>query len=285
LPMRLIGWFIMDLPRCVVGYQRLREVLETKPKITASLEPEELGAGALGVTANDVVFGYEGYTVLDGVTFDVAPNESIALVGPTGSGKSTLANLLVRLDDPDSGSISVGGIDLRCATPDDLQRKVAVVFQDTFLFATTLRENIAAGLDLDDAAVEAAARQARAHDFITALPGGYDSVVGERGVTLSGGQRQRIALARALARRPRVLILDDATSSVDPRIEADILNTLSRELETTLVVIAYRVSTIRLANRVLFLNDGRITAEGSHDELLHFPAYAAMVRAYERSAA
>ena len=285
LPMRLIGWFIMDLPRCVVGYTRLKEVLETPVKVTGSRDPEPWPDGPLGIAATDVVYGYDGYTVLDGVSFRVEPNESVALVGPTGSGKSTLAQLLVRLDDPDSGSIRAGGIDLRCAVPDEIQRDIAVVFQESFLFATTLRENIALGLDIDDDDIEAAARLARAHDFITALPEGYDSVVGERGVTLSGGQRQRVALARALVRKPRVLILDDATSSVDPRIEAEILDSLRNELDTTLLVIAYRVSTIRLAQRVLFLNDGRIVADGAHDELMEVPGYEAMVRAYERSAA
>jgi ABC-type multidrug transport system fused ATPase/permease subunit len=285
LPMRLIGWFIMDLPRAVVGYTRLQEVFTTPVKVTGSRDPEPVPGGPLGIAADEVVYSYGGHKVLDGISFAVEANESVALVGPTGSGKSTLAQLLVRLDDPDAGTISAGGVDLRCAAQEELQREIAVVFQESFLFATSLRENIALGLDIDDAEIEAAARLARAHDFISALPEGYDSIVGERGVTLSGGQRQRVALARALVRKPRILILDDATSSVDPRVEAEILDSLRSDLDTTLIVIAYRVSTIRLAHRVLFLNEGRIVAEGAHDELLAFPGYEAMVRAYERSAA
>ena len=215
---------------------------------------------------------------------EVAPNESIALVRPTGSGKSTLAHLLVRLADPDFGSVRLGGVDLRHVDAGELRRVAAMVFQESFLFATSVRDNIALEQEISDEEIERAARLAQAHGFIERLPGRYDAVLGERGVTLSGGQRQRLALARALVRRPRLLILDDATSAVDPTVEAAILNGLRGELETTLIVVAYRVSTIALADRVLFLDDGRIVAEGTHRDLLSHPAYLAMVNAYERAA-
>ena len=191
----------------------------------------------------------------------------------------------MRLADPDSGSIGIGKVDLRHLDPEVLRSNAAIVFQESFLFASSIRENIALGQEVPQHEVERAARLAQAHGFIQALPHGYETVVGERGLTLSGGQRQRVALARALARRPRLLILDDATSSVDSTVEAAILEGLRRELDTTLVMVAYRVSSISLADRVLFLEGGRIAAEGTHEQLLAHPAYEAMVRAYERGAA
>jgi ATP-binding cassette subfamily B protein len=196
-----------------------------------------------------------------------------------------VAHLLVRLADPVSGSILLGGIDLRRLDADALRRDAAIVFQETFLFATTIRENMTLGADIPDREIRHAAKLARAHEFVMSFPDGYETAVGERGVTLSGGQRQRVAIARALLRRPRLLILDDATSAVDPTIEAAILDSLRRELQATLVIVAYRVSTIALADRVLYLDGGRIAASGTHAELLAHPDYEAMVRAYERGAA
>ena len=280
-PTRMIGFVLAEIPRAVVGRERLHGVL-TEP--VDVLPPErgcDLPDGALGLSVDSVRFSYDGHPVLDGISFDVAPNESIALVGSTGSGKSTLAELMVRLADPDSGRISLGGIDLRDLAPGRLQQAVGAVFQRGFLFATTIRENIALEAPVSDAELVRAARLAQADSFIEELPRGYDTVVGERGVTLSGGQRQRIALARALLRRPRVLILDDATSAVDPTVEARILDGLRRELDTTLIVIAYRVSTISLADRVLFLEKGRIAAHGTHRHLMGHARYRAMVLAYE----
>lgn len=284
-PMRLIGWVLSDIPRAVVGRERLETVFTDPTELLTSADGVRLPDGPLAVEVQNVSFSYDGHRILDNIDFRVAPNESVALVGSTGAGKSTLAHLLVRLADPDLGRISIGGIDLRAVAIDDLRGRVSIVFQESFLFAASILDNIALELDPSRAEVERAAKLAQAHDFIERLPHGYDTVVGERGITLSGGQRQRVALARALLRRPRVLILDDATSSVDATIEQRILAGLRHELDTTLIVIAYRVSTISLADRVLFLENRRVVAEGRHLELLNtYPAYEAMVRAYEKTA-
>ena len=280
-PMRMIGFVLAEIPRAVVGRERLHGVFSEPTDVLPPARGTELPRGPLGVSVDSVSFGYQGRRVLRDVSFDVAPNESIALVGPTGAGKSTLAELLVRLADPETGSISVAGLDLRDIAPGRLQQAVSAVFQRGFLFGTTIRENIALEAPVSDGDLRAAACLAQADDFIAELPRGYDTVVGERGVTLSGGQRQRVALARALLRRPRILILDDATSAVDPTVEAAILDGLRRELHTTLILIAYRVATISLADRVLFLDEGRIAAQGTHQELMRYAPYADMVRAYE----
>jgi len=282
-PMRFIGWILAELPRAVVGYDRLQEVFSTDVTIGPPAHPVTLPAGPLGIEVRDVRHLYDGLPALDGVSFEVQPGESVAIVGPTGVGKSTLAQLLVRLADPDEGRILVGGVDVRDADPIALRQDVAIVFQESFLFAESVRENIELDSGAGEAGIVRAAMVASADRFIRELPEGYDTVVGERGHTLSGGQRQRVALARALVRAPRVLILDDATSSVDPTIEAEILSALRRELSTTLIVVAYRLSTIRLADRVIFLEDGAVKATGSHEALLAGqPGYAAIINAYER---
>jgi ATP-binding cassette subfamily B protein len=284
-PMRLIGFMLSDIPRAVVGYARIEGVLREPVTLPGAEERLPLPHGPLGVSGRHVTFHYGSNRVLDDLSFEIGANESVAIVGSTGSGKSTLAQLLVRLEDPDAGSIRLSGVDLRHLDPQALRGQTAIVFQESFLFADSVRDNIALGLDVSDEDVREAAHLAQADGFIRELPHGYATVLGERGVTLSGGQRQRVALARGLVRRPRLLILDDATSATDPTVEAAILEGLRRELQATLVVVAYRVSTISLAHRVLFLEDGRIAAEGSHADLLRFAPYEAMVRAYERGAA
>ena len=282
-PMRFIGWILAELPRAVVGWDRLQTVFEEQVTVTPPSHPQGLPDGPLGVAVRGVRRRYDDQLVLGGVSFEVAPSESVAIVGQTGVGKSTLSQLLVRLADPDEGSVAIGGVDLREVDPTSLRRSTAIVFQESFLFSTNVRENIALDSGADDDAVEAAARIASADRFIRALPDAYDTVVGERGHTLSGGERQRVALARAIVRSPRVLILDDATSAVDPSIEADILGALRRELRTTLIVVAYRLSTIRLADRVIYLEGGRVAGTGTHEDLLEtMPGYAAIIHAYER---
>ena len=265
-PMRFIGWILSELPRAVVSYARLEGIFAEPVTVLPAARPVRLP------------------DVLDEVSLRIEPDESVAIVGPTGVGKSTLAQLLVRLDDPDDGEVLIGGVNLRHADAASLRDATAIVFQESFLFAAPVRDNIGLDTGADPEAIEYAARLCQADAFIRRLPEGYDTVVGERGHTLSGGQRQRVALARALVRRPRLLILDDATSAVDPTIEAQILGALRRELDTTLVVVAYRLSTIRLADRILYLEDARLPATASHDELLEtMPGYAAMIHAYERS--
>jgi ATP-binding cassette subfamily B protein len=283
-PMRFVGWILSELPRAVVGYARLEQVFEAQIKVEPPVDPLPLPDGPLGIELRDVVYSFgEEQLVLNGVSLTIAPDEAVAVVGPTGVGKSTLTQLMVRLDDPEQGAVLVGGVDLRRADPQALRDATAMVFQESFLFAESIRDNIALDTGVNDEEVERAAVMAQADRFIRSLPHGFDTVVGERGHTLSGGQRQRIALARALVRHPRIMILDDATSAVDPTIEAQILGALRSALATTLVVVAYRLSTIRLADRVVYVEDGKVIASGSHDELLAtVPGYTAMIRAYEK---
>jgi ATP-binding cassette subfamily B protein len=281
-PMRFIGWILAELPRAVVGWDRLQAVFHEQVTVVPPGRPVKLPDGPLDVEVDGLRHLYDGIPVLDGVSFRVEAGESVAIVGPTGVGKSTLSMILVRLADPDAGAVRIGGVDVREADPASLRHATAIVFQESFLFATSVKENIALDAKASEAQVFHAAEVASADRFIRALPHGYETVVGERGHTLSGGERQRVALARALVRRPRLLILDDATSAVDPAIEADILAALREELSTTLIVVAYRLSTIRLADRVIFLEDGRVAATGTHETLLETsPGYAAIIHAYE----
>jgi ABC-type multidrug transport system fused ATPase/permease subunit len=281
-PMRFVGWILSELPRAVVGYDRLERVFAERVTVPPPAHPLALPEGPLAVEVEHVSYTYGGERVLDDVSFRIAPDETVAIVGRTGVGKSTLAQLLVRLDDPTGGVVRAGGLDLREADPGSLRDSTAIVFQESFLFAAPVRDNIALASGAGGERVERAAALAQADRFIRALPNEYDTVVGERGHTLSGGQRQRVALARALVREPRLLILDDATSAVDPTIEGQILDGLRRQLQTTLVLVAYRLSTIRLADRVLFLEDGRVAATGTHDELAaSVSGYSQMIRAYE----
>lgn len=279
-PMRVFGFFLQELPRAVVSVDRVDGVLAEADSQAMPGVGARLPAAQPALSVRDVHYAYDGQEVLRGVTFDVASEETVALVGATGSGKSTLLRLLVRLDDPERGRIELGGVALDELDPAELRAVTALVFQESFLFASSLRENIAPGGE-GDGLVREAARVAQVERFVPELPHGWDTVVGERGVTLSGGQRQRVALARALARRPKLLLLDDATSAVDPSVEAAILDGIRGQGPTSLLIVAHRLSTIRLADRVVFLDGGRVVAEGTHDELLSLPEYQAIVAAYE----
>jgi ATP-binding cassette subfamily B protein len=281
-PVRAIGWVLNELPRSVVGYDRLQVVL------TATGQQEYgdntlFGDGPVALGVRDVAFSYTEDPVLTGVTFDVAPGRTVAIVGPTGSGKSTLASLLVRLVDPDSGKVLLDGADARSYA--SLAGPVALAPQTAFLFDDTVRGNITLGADLSDEDVWAALRIAQADGFVAALADGLGTIVGERGTTLSGGQRQRLALARAVARRPRLLVMDDATSAVDPTVEQRILAGLRGSSEhATVVVVAYRRATIALADEVVFVEEGSVADRGSHEDLLgRCEGYRNLVTAYERA--
>ena len=285
-PMRVVGFLLEEMPRSVVALDRIDGVLAAAPEAVPS-QPRALPAGPLDVTAEAIAYGYvDGTPVLQDCDVRIAAGAVVALVGPTGCGKTTLCELLAGLDRPDQGVVRVGGVDLTEVTRDELRTSVALVFQESFLFADTIANNIAIGTDAGDTSLRWAAGVAQVARYVESLPARYDTSIGERGVTLSGGQRQRIALARALVRRPRFLLLDDATSAVDATVEARILRGLRDELDMTTLIVAHRVSTIALADRVLFMQDGRIVASGPHTELLASNRdYEAMVRAYEQEVA
>ena len=283
-PFRVMGFLLEELPRAVVAHDRVQAVLRTSVREVPE-DPVPLPAGPLPVALDHVTFAYGDDVVLDDVVADVPAGEVVALVGPTGSGKTTLCLLVAGLRTPRAGAVRLGGVPVTTADPAALHRAVVPVFQEAFLFADSVRENLSLGDEVDDDAIWAALEVARARTFVERLPGGLDEVVGERGVTLSGGQRQRLALARAILRRPQVLLLDDATSAVDAQVERQILDGLRGEISATTIVVAHRLSTIAMADRVLYLDGGRIVAAGRHQELLALPGYRALVRAYEEDAA
>lgn len=286
-PLRLIGFVLWEVSGSLAAYRRVEKVLEVDDRVRyGPLEPTQ-GVGAAGLASDgSLSFGFDENVVLADVDIDIRAGETVAIVGPTGSGKSTLVTLFARLWDPTVGAIRLDGRDLREFARSALAGEVAFVGQDVFLFDDSVRGNIAFGVDASDEEVVEAARLAAAHDFIMELPDGYATRLGERGTSLSGGQRQRIALARALIRRPRLLILDDATSAVDPSIETGILVRLKDSaLPSTVVLVAYRRSSIALADRVVYLEDGRVLGQGTHDELMAtVPGYQRLIRAYEEDA-
>lgn len=271
-PIQQLAWLVNAAGEAQAGLQRTFEVLETKPEIASPPDGIRLPVLRGQVTFNNVSFKYTGEKIpaLHDIHLDVQPNQMVALIGPTGSGKTSLINLIPRFYDVTRGCVCVDGVDVRRVDLDSLRRQIGIVLQTSLLFSASIRENLAYGRP--DASLEeiiAAAKAAQAHEFILELPNGYDTIIGERGVTLSGGQRQRIAIGRALLMDPRILILDDSTSSVDTQTEALIQKALHRLMENrTTFVIAQRLSTVRRADLILVLDHGRIVERGTHAELL-----------------
>jgi ABC-type multidrug transport system fused ATPase/permease subunit len=277
-PMRMLGMSLGMAQRAVASGNRLFEVIDREPQVTSPPDAPPLPDGPGAVAFRDVTLRYDGAAPsLAGVSLDVPAGRTVALVGPTGSGKTSLVALIARLYDPSEGEVSVDGADVRSVDVASLRSQIAFVADDSFLFSATVADNIAyARPDATREEIEAAARRAQAHGFIAALPDGYDTIVGERGMTLSGGQRQRVAIARALIAEPRILILDDATSSVDARTEAALKRGLREVMEgRTTFVVAHRLSTISLADEIVVMDGGRIVDRGRHEDLLErCPLYA-----------
>jgi ATP-binding cassette subfamily B protein len=271
MPLRSLGMWIGQAQRATASGERIFQVMDEPEEIADRPGAVELPAGGGDLRFEGVGFEYmDGRPVLQDIDLELEPGQTIALIGHTGSGKTTLTSLVPRFYDVTSGRVTLDGVDVRDVKLNSLRHAIGVISQDPFLFSATVRENIMFGASgLDDAAVENIARLAQAHEFVEQLPDGYDTVIGERGITLSGGQRQRLAIARALAVDPRVLILDDATASVDASTEARIRVGLREAMRNrTTLIIAHRLSTIALADEIVVLDDGRIAARGTHEELL-----------------
>jgi ABC-type multidrug transport system fused ATPase/permease subunit len=278
-PTRMLGIALGMAQRAIASGNRIFEILDREPQLSSPPDAPPLPAGGGHVELRGIGFAYEGAAdpILRDVDLDVAAGSAVAVVGATGAGKTTLVNLIPRLYDPTEGAVLIDGVDLRTIDLPSLRHEVALVSDDAFLFSASLRENIAyARPDASDAEVDDAARRAGLADVVAELPDGYSTRVGERGLTLSGGQRQRVAIARALLAQPRILILDDATSSVDATTEGRIKEALREVMQgRTTFVIAHRLSTLALADEIVVLDGGRILAQGSHDELVEAsPLYA-----------
>jgi ATP-binding cassette subfamily B protein len=271
VPLRSLGMWIGQAQRATAAGERIFQVLDEPEEVASHETAVELPPGHGEIRFEDVTFEYvPDRPVLDGLDLDVEAGRTVALIGHTGSGKTTLTSLVPRFYDVTAGRVTVDGVDVRDLRLDSLRAAIGVISQDPFLFSASVRDNIAfGGGDLTDDEIERFAHAAQAHEFIEKLPEGYDTVIGERGITLSGGQRQRIAIARALAVDPRILILDDATASVDATTEARIRAGLREAMRgRTTLIIAHRLSTIALADEVVVLADGRVAARGTHDRLV-----------------
>jgi ABC-type multidrug transport system fused ATPase/permease subunit len=271
MPLRMLGMWIGQAQRATASGERIFEIIDEPEDVADTPDAKELPPGPGQLRFEHVDFEYApGRRVLEDVDLDVAAGRTVALIGHTGAGKTTLASLVPRFYDVAAGRVEIDGVDVRDVKLASLRREIGVISQDPFLFSTTVRENIAFGArEATDEEVEHAARLAQAHEFIERLPQGYDTVIGERGITLSGGQRQRIAIARALVVDPRILILDDATASVDATTEAKIRLGLREAMEgRTTLIVAHRLSTIALADEIVVLEDGRVVARGDHDALV-----------------
>jgi ATP-binding cassette subfamily B protein len=271
MPVRMFGWVIMITSRANAAGQRIFDILDAESAVHEKAGAVELSGVKGSVRFEDVSFGYDAISpVLSHINIDAKPGQVVALMGPTGSGKTTVVNLMPRFYDTTGGRITIDGGDTREMTLSSLRRAIGTVQQDVFLFSATIRDNIAYGaVDATQDQIESAAKAAHIHDFITSLAEGYDTWVGERGITLSGGQKQRVAIARTLLMDPRILILDDSTSSVDTQTEYLIQQTLAGLMEgRTTFVIAQRLRTVKMADQILVLQDGEIVERGRHAELL-----------------
>ena len=286
-PLNVLGVVYRSLKQSLVDYEQMNRLLKTTPEVQDRAGAQALRDPGGEIVFHDVGFAYEPRrTILQDVSFRVAPGRKVALVGSSGAGKSTLARLLFRFYDVSSGGVSIGGEDLRDVTQASLRAAIGVVPQDTVLFNDTILYNIAYGRpDAAAEEVEAAARAARLHDFVSALPDGYDTRVGERGLKLSGGEKQRVAIARVILKRPKILIFDEATSALDTHTEQAIQESLSRLAQGhTSLVIAHRLSTVTDADEILVLEHGRVVERGTHDALLaRGGVYAAMWARQQRA--
>ncbi|HNI70532.1 MAG TPA: ABC transporter ATP-binding protein, partial [Marmoricola sp.] len=287
-PIRSIGWLLGEFPRSVVGFRRVQGVLSEQEAFSHGTKRIPSTARGAHLQVEGLGFNYDsGPAVLSDLNLEVRPGQTVALVGETAAGKSTISALVMRLMDPQTGRVLIDGVDLRDLAPGALAEHVVLVPQTAFLFDDSVRGNVTLGGEYTDEQVWQALRMAQADSFVSALPSGLDSQLGERGTSLSGGQRQRIALARALIRRPRLLILDDATSAVDPEVESRILHSLRHgdaddSQVGSMLLIAYRKATISLADEVAFLAAGRVIDQGPHETLLAAnPDYANLVNAYQ----
>ena len=270
--MAQFGQIINMYQRARASAERVFGLMDEPPRVADAPDATELVVDDGAVVYDDVTFAYgdEGDPVLSEVSFDAAGGDTIAIVGPTGAGKSTVVKLLLRLYDVDGGAIEIDGQDLRDVTRDSLRRAIGYVGQEPFMFSGSVRDNVAYGaFDASDEEIVAATKAAEAHEFVTALPDGYDTTVGERGVKLSGGQRQRLAIARAVLRDPDILVFDEATSDVDTETEYLIQRSLDDlTADRTTFVIAHRLSTVKDADRIVVVEGGRVTEMGSHEDLL-----------------
>ena len=274
-PIGALARVLEDLQQALAGAERVFEVLEEEPDVKEKKHPIILKKVEGKITFDRVSFRYhsEGEDVLKDISFTVNPREMLAIVGPTGVGKSTLVSLIPRFYDPTAGRVLIDDIDIRDVSLFSLRNQISMVLQDVFLFNGTIAENIAySSRNATMAEIEAAARAAYAHDFIMAMPDGYDSYIGERGIRLSGGQKQRLSIARAILRNAPILILDEATASVDVETERQIQQAIDNLVkDRTIIVIAHRLSTVEKADRIIYLQDGVIAESGAHEELMAKP--------------
>jgi ATP-binding cassette subfamily B protein len=270
-PLRITAWFLSEIPSSVSAGIRILELLDEEPTIIddeTNISFPEDGNGSLRFS--NVNFKYGKDNIFKDLSFEIEGKKTVAIVGSTGSGKSTLAYLLPRLYDIESGTIEIDGVDINKVKLDELRSEVSLAFEESFLFSNSARENISLGTDeATEDQIKDAANIARAHEFISQLPESYETKVGERGYGLSGGQRQRIALARAILRKPRILVLDDALSAVDASTEEEIRNELKNVMsDMTTLIITNRVPTIELCDDVVFIEEGKVKAQGSHTTLM-----------------